>query len=1088
MTGSTLKNKMEANKKNEKERNSTEKNIYVFPGQSSPRVVEVRVTEELGRGNFGVVLKASLCDFRGDGVVDSGIKKEQEKEEHVAIKWIPFPLSSSPHNEKTTLRECNILYSIQSNTLYYHLMPPPFIASGWSATPFASQMGQMKEKPEFMRNVNCKKEGGERAYFSGGHLPHSSEQKEEHEEEEEVMERKYHLPKTSYSRREEEEGVAYPSHSILFLGKPLFAAGSVFPSTHHGNSQSSFISSHGGSTAHALPSPLPFLQCPSRLPPSWATVGLQFGCSEGEYGRHVTGHPNIIRLYGYYRAGGTVASRIQSSLGSREKNETKHDTHSWRNSVRHGWRKEREARGGKHHKECPPSPDQTSASPSRLTFASTSPSSLYLMMEMMPTNLKSFISLHFSGCVDEDGPYQKKSKRLSHKGTALPLAEDENRVADGADAGAVDHQGITTTPTLAVRTRGSQTTHSSSSSKSKFCLPSFPLLYVKLIIFQVARGLCFLHSFNICHCDVKPQNILMNEETGEVKICDFGSAKRIPPPSPLSPCAGSSSSPTTEHAAAQRNTAYVCSRFYRAPELLLGSMTYGPAVDMWSLGCILAELLHIYLATNPFSAAFCRRRKKGEAFFQGPTTAGQLVEIFKVLGTPSRRDLMEMSPSGATAMEQVFGGIWRNPVAFGRPSTFHYLYTAAGPAGCCRGCSSSSMAPSDTFDDDVAETLPSSSGVVHSRVPSPHTGWASSFHPPDYHFHLPSPKECFRNEDSSNSIRREGGEGILCKDDPDPSPHLRHFPSHFRVLPKPWKEVFFRKTINKLKKEEIHRITEECASRSTDDNNCKTWKKGKEVGSGPHHSVSEMIKGVVEEPHGRGSGGGKEEEEENIPFLPADAIDLLNKMLSFVPSQRLTAAEVVEHRFFNDLFSKRPDDNSKKEERGEMDLSHALERRRSHSSSTNSRNNNSDKSYYGYTNRSSECDCEDAQEENDECKKVHRPPYPFAWGVAPGPPPLPTLWDAIRDPTCGKFTDSSKNNYKNSPLPQMKETIVSERGPSTGSSYPPTSSDAHQNKKWTRKCLPISSFMLTPEETRLYSSSFIEKMRNEVETIRNYLS
>lgn len=80
-----------------------------------------------------------------------------------------------------------------------------------------------------------------------------------------------------------------------------------------------------------------------------------------------------------------------------------------------------------------------------------------------------------------------------------------------------------------------------------------------------------IKGVQICHRDLKPQNVLINADTLEIKLCDYGSAKVIE--------------------ADQDNLAYICSRYYRAPELLFGHTRYTTAIDTWSLGCILMELL-----------------------------------------------------------------------------------------------------------------------------------------------------------------------------------------------------------------------------------------------------------------------------------------------------------------------------------------------------------------------------------------------------------------------------------------------------------------------------------------------------------------
>jgi len=71
---------------------------------------------------------------------------------------------------------------------------------------------------------------------------------------------------------------------------------------------------------------------------------------------------------------------------------------------------------------------------------------------------------------------------------------------------------------------------------------------------------------------------------------------------------------------------YICSRYYRAPELVFGSTNYTGSIDVWSAGCIIGELL------------------LGEPLFPGDSTMDQMVEIIKKLGTPLKEDLLEMNP------------------------------------------------------------------------------------------------------------------------------------------------------------------------------------------------------------------------------------------------------------------------------------------------------------------------------------------------------------------------------------------------------------------------------------------------------------
>lgn len=129
---------------------------------------------------------------------------------------------------------------------------------------------------------------------------------------------------------------------------------------------------------------------------------------------------------------------------------------------------------------------------------------------------------------------------------------------------------------------------------------------VKLITISLIRGLCNLHSLGICHRDLKSENILVDIENKDVVIGDFGSAKDF------STKAGGIS--------------YICSRPYRAPELLLGHTEYGLEIDLWSLGCVLFEV-----------SSF-----KKERLFTGKDNKTMLLQVIGLLGSPTESDLNEM--------------------------------------------------------------------------------------------------------------------------------------------------------------------------------------------------------------------------------------------------------------------------------------------------------------------------------------------------------------------------------------------------------------------------------------------------------------
>ncbi|EME31601.1 cyclin-dependent serine/threonine protein kinase [Galdieria sulphuraria] len=132
-----------------------------------------------------------------------------------------------------------------------------------------------------------------------------------------------------------------------------------------------------------------------------------------------------------------------------------------------------------------------------------------------------------------------------------------------------------------------------------------PLIYIKLYMYQLLRALAYIHSRGICHRDIKPQNLLVDPQTQVLKLCDFGSAKIL--------------------VANEPNISYICSRYYRAPELIFGATDYTTAIDVWSSGCVMGEML------------------LGRPLFPGESGVDQLVEIIKVLGTPSRQEIRAMN-------------------------------------------------------------------------------------------------------------------------------------------------------------------------------------------------------------------------------------------------------------------------------------------------------------------------------------------------------------------------------------------------------------------------------------------------------------
>lgn len=144
-------------------------------------------------------------------------------------------------------------------------------------------------------------------------------------------------------------------------------------------------------------------------------------------------------------------------------------------------------------------------------------------------------------------------------------------------------------------------------------------VHKRYIIYQVLKAMKYIHSGQVLHRDMKPSNLLLNSECF-VKVADFGLARSI------------DAQEDPNQVSMPVLTDYVATRWYRAPEILLGSTKYTKGVDMWSVGCILGELLG------------------GKPVFPGNSTMNQLDRIIEVTGRPTPQDIEAIQSPFASSM------------------------------------------------------------------------------------------------------------------------------------------------------------------------------------------------------------------------------------------------------------------------------------------------------------------------------------------------------------------------------------------------------------------------------------------------------
>ncbi|CAK7273207.1 negative regulator of the PHO system [Sporothrix epigloea] len=126
-----------------------------------------------------------------------------------------------------------------------------------------------------------------------------------------------------------------------------------------------------------------------------------------------------------------------------------------------------------------------------------------------------------------------------------------------------------------------------------------PLL-IKSFMYQLLKGIDFCHQNRVLHRDLKPQNLLINSK-GQLKLGDFGLARAFGIP-------------------VNTFSNEVVTLWYRAPDVLLGSRTYNTSIDIWSVGCIMAEMY------------------TGRPLFPGTANEDQMLRIFRIMGTPTEHN------------------------------------------------------------------------------------------------------------------------------------------------------------------------------------------------------------------------------------------------------------------------------------------------------------------------------------------------------------------------------------------------------------------------------------------------------------------
>jgi len=152
-------------------------------------------------------------------------------------------------------------------------------------------------------------------------------------------------------------------------------------------------------------------------------------------------------------------------------------------------------------------------------------------------------------------------------------------------------------------------------------------IHIEYVTYQILKALKYVHSGGVLHRDLKPSNVLLNSNC-HVRLCDFGLARTAAPPLWSGTDKDGVHSPGIF-------TDYVATRWYRAPELLLGATLYSEGVDMWSVGCIIGEMV------------------SGKPILRGRSTIDQLEKIVELTGKPSESDLKPISSTSSYARQML---------------------------------------------------------------------------------------------------------------------------------------------------------------------------------------------------------------------------------------------------------------------------------------------------------------------------------------------------------------------------------------------------------------------------------------------------